>query len=59
MQLTNKEKLEMCLEHLKDGKSLSHICERYKYKFRCLQFCIFSNQLKVKAPNSIIIIWCF
>ena len=32
MQLTNKEKLEMCLEHLKDGKSHSHICERYEYK---------------------------
>jgi len=32
MQITNKEKLEMCLEHLSDGKSLSHICERYEYK---------------------------
>ncbi len=31
MKLTNKEKLQMCLEHLNDGKSLSHICERYNY----------------------------
>ena len=31
MQITNKEKLEMCKDHLKDGKSLSHICERYEY----------------------------
>ena len=31
MQLTNKEKIKMCLEHLNDGKSLTHICERYNY----------------------------
>ena len=32
MQLTNKLKVKMCLEHLDDGKSLTHICERYNYK---------------------------
>ena len=31
MKLINKEKLEMCLEHINGGKSLSHICERYNY----------------------------
>ena len=31
MQLTNKEKIKMCLEHLNDGKSLTHKCERYNY----------------------------
>jgi len=29
MRITNAEKLKMVLEHLKDGKSLSHISERY------------------------------
>jgi len=32
MQLANKEKLKMCLNYLNDGKSLSHICEKYEYK---------------------------
>lgn len=32
MRLTNKEKLKMCEEHLIQGKSLSHICERYGIK---------------------------
>ena len=32
MKITNAEKLEMCKEHIIDGKTLSHICERYNYK---------------------------
>lgn len=32
MRITNNEKLKMVLEHVVDGKSLSHICERYNYK---------------------------
>lgn len=32
MQLTNNEKLKMVIEHVNEGKSLSHICERYNYK---------------------------
>ena len=32
MQLTNKEKLEMIKLHLENGLSLSHVCEKYKYK---------------------------
>ena len=32
MKLTNKDKLEMCEEHILEGKSLSHICERYGNK---------------------------
>jgi len=29
MRITNSEKLKMVLEHVSDGKSLSHISERY------------------------------
>lgn len=29
MRITNAEKLSMCKEHMIDGKSLSHISERY------------------------------
>ena len=32
MQIINKEKLSMCKEHIVEGKSLSHISERYNYK---------------------------
>lgn len=32
MKLTNKEKLSMCKKHLAEGKSLSHICEKYHHK---------------------------
>ena len=32
MQITNNEKLKMVLEHIEEGKSLSHICELYNYK---------------------------
>lgn len=32
MKLTMKDKLEMCEEHILEGKSLSHICERHDYK---------------------------
>ena len=32
MRITNNEKLKMVLEHIVDGKSLSHICERYNYR---------------------------
>ena len=32
MRITNTEKLKMVLEHVNEGKSLSHINERYNYK---------------------------
>lgn len=32
MRITNNEKLKMVKEHIYEGKSLSHVCERYKYK---------------------------
>lgn len=31
MKLTIKEKLEMCKEHIYDGKSLFHLCGQYEY----------------------------
>jgi len=32
MRITNAEKLKMVLEHVNEGKALSHINERYNYK---------------------------
>jgi len=32
MQITNKEKLQMVKLHVNEGLSLSHACEKYKYK---------------------------
>ncbi|MEG1142414.1 MAG: hypothetical protein RSE41_08240 [Clostridia bacterium] len=32
MKITMKDKLEMCEEHILEGKTLSHVCERHNYK---------------------------
>ena len=48
-----EEKLQMCKEHVEEGKSLSHVCELSKIKLWIIRLIVYNKCVIIGGDNEL------